>query len=84
MESGFDAALLFAVGTEESRGQDEAAEANGPAIPLEHLVLQLRPLTLEEVEAEALRWRDELKVNLTRISKAEIASRSGPIPRLSV
>jgi small conductance mechanosensitive channel len=43
-----------------------------PETPVEHLQILLRPYTLEELEAEALAWRDRLKTKATEIARHEV------------
>ncbi len=54
-----------------------AVTAADPGITLERLKLLVKPLTAEELAAEATAWRDLLKAKVTEIGAAQLAVKGG-------
>lgn len=59
----------------ETEATPAATTTADPEVPVDQLALLVKPLTAEELEVEAVAWRDLVKAKVSEISQSEIAAK---------
>ncbi|MCP5543330.1 MAG: mechanosensitive ion channel [Akkermansiaceae bacterium] len=65
--------VLFTSSVLHAQDAPPAVTAGDPSIPIETLEQRLTPLTVAELESEAMAWRDLLKAKAGEVAEAQIA-----------